>query len=70
LKLIELMRDRGYSFRELAEATGVSLSTIERIVYGKAKAPHPKTKRIIAEFFKVEISAIDEFKGVAVEPGS
>jgi transcriptional regulator with XRE-family HTH domain len=68
VKLLNLMKDKGYSFRELAAATGVSLTTIERIVYGHAKMPHPKTKRLIAEFFKVRIEEIDEFKEPVVEP--
>jgi transcriptional regulator with XRE-family HTH domain len=61
MKLSSLMKSKGYSFQDLAEASGVAKATIARIVYGQAKEPHPSTKRKIASVFNVEISEIDEF---------
>lgn len=68
LKLIDLMKSKGYSFKDLADASGAARSTIERVAYGQAKMPYPKTKRLIAQVFGVEIDFIDEFKGPAPEP--
>jgi transcriptional regulator with XRE-family HTH domain len=70
MRLVELMKKKGYSFTDLAEASGVSRSTVEKVAYGKAKLPHPKTKRLIAKVFEVEIEEIDEFKEPGLDPES
>lgn len=62
MKLIDLMKSKGYSFKDLADESGVARSTVERIAYGQAKMPYPKTKRLIAQVFGVEIDYIDEFR--------
>ncbi len=62
MKLTELMKSKGYSFQDLADASGVAKATISRIVYGQAKEPHPSTKRKIAAVFGVEINDIEDFK--------
>lgn len=69
MKLAELMKAKGYSFQDLAEASGVGKATIARIVYGQAKEPHPSTKRKIANVFDLEIGQIDDFKEEPTEPG-
>jgi transcriptional regulator with XRE-family HTH domain len=61
MRLNELMRKKGYSFSDLAKASGVTKTTLERIVYGQAKEPHPSTKRKIAAVFGLEIDQIDDF---------
>lgn len=61
MKLEELMMLKGFSFRALSEASEVSLSTIEYIVYGKTTKPYPKTMKAIAKVLDVEVNQIDEF---------
>jgi transcriptional regulator with XRE-family HTH domain len=46
--LKELREYRAYSTRELAELSGISHVTINRIESGK-RHPHPKTARALAE---------------------
>lgn len=71
MKLANLMKIKGYSFQDLAEASGLGKATITRIVYGQAKTPHPGTQRKLAQVLGVSIQDIDEFKtslGEAIEP--
>lgn len=68
MKLYELMKKKGYSFSDLAEAADVGRATITRIVYGQGKEPHPGTKRKLAAILGVEISDIDEFNTESAIP--
>lgn len=61
MRLSDWMDSKGFSYRNLSDATGVAVSVIEYIVNGKTKNPHPKTMRIIAEVLGVEIEQVDEF---------
>jgi transcriptional regulator with XRE-family HTH domain len=62
MKLIDLMDKKSYSFRDLAKAADVSLSTIERIAYGTSKEPQARVMRSVAQVLGVEVDEIDEFR--------
>ena len=62
----DLMAEYPISFTGLSEATKISRSALEDIVYGNTKNPQPDTMREIAKFLGREPRQIREF-AIAIE---
>ena len=50
----KLRKNKGLSYQELAQALGLSVSSVQQYEYGK-RYPSRKAQRIIADYFGVEI---------------
>lgn len=61
LAIKELMRDRGFTVRKLAEAAGVNPSSVQRVVAGENYTPTRKTLEKIAEGLGTSIMEIYAF---------
>lgn len=61
LAIKELMRDKGFTVRKLAEAAGVNPSSVQRVVAGENYTPTKKTLEKIAEGLGTSIMEIYAF---------
>jgi transcriptional regulator with XRE-family HTH domain len=62
-RLRALRLNLGLTQAELASQAGVSEFTVVRLETGKAKRPHPSTRRKLAAALGVRIADVDELRG-------